>query len=340
METTRRLTRLTAAAAALGLAVAAALAAWLTLPGPRHRGPLPPAGAGNTKLAAELRRDVEIMCLEIGERSHQRPENLARTAGWLARAFKAAGLRVERQRYEAEGGPFENVVGVRPGRPTGRGGRNRGAIVIGAHYDSFPGTLGADDNASGVAAMLAIARALGATEPARELRFVGFATEETHFQTEGMGSLVYARRCRAAGDDVVGMLSLETLGTYADGPGTQRFPLEPLAWLFPDRGDFVAFVGDPRSRPLLAQVVGAFRQAAPFPAEGVALPADVPGVGWSDHWAFWQVGYPAVMATDTAPYRNPRYHTPQDRPDRLDYERLARVTGGLIATVETLLGAP
>ncbi len=335
MTPARRLARLTAVAAALGLATVATLAAWLSLPGPRHLGPLPPASAGHAQLAADLRRDVTSLCVDIGERSDRTPRNLARAADWLARTFKVAGLRVERQRFEATGGTFENVVGVRPGRAKGKG-----AIVIGAHYDSFPGTVGADDNASGVAAMLAIARALGATEPARELRFVAFATEETHFQTEGMGSLVYARRCRAAGDDVVGMLSLETLGTYSDAAGSQGFPLEPLAWLFPDRGDFVAFVGDPRSRPLLAQVVGAFRKAAPFPSEGAALPADVPGVGWSDHWAFWQVGYPAVMATDTAPFRNPRYHTPQDRPERLDYDRLARVTAGLIATVEDLLGAP
>lgn len=331
----RPLVRLGAAALGLGLLAVAGAAAWLAMPGPRHHGPLPPVGPGHAKLAAELRRDVEALCLTIGERSDRQPANLARAADWLARSLRATSMRVERQRFEAPGGPFENVIAVRPGRT-----KDAGAIVIGAHYDSLPGTVGADDNASGVAAMLAIARALGATEPARELRCVAFATEETHFRTEGMGSLVYARRCRAANERIAGMLSLETLGTYADAPGTQAFPNRALAWAFPDRGDFVAFVGDPASRGLLGQVVGAFRQAAPFPSEGAALPDAVPGVGWSDHWSFWQVGYPAVMATDTAPFRNPRYHEPEDRPEFLDYDRLARVTAGLIATTEHLLGAP
>ena len=330
-----RRTRPLAMAAALGLLAVAGAAAWFALPGPRHRGPLPPVAAGHAQLAQALRRDVDGLCVGIGERSPQAPANLARAAGFLARAFAAAGLAVERQRYDAPGGPFENVVGVRPGRR-----KDGGVVVIGAHYDSLPGTVGADDNASGVAAMLAIARALGRTEPARELRFVAFGTEETHFQTDGMGAVAYARRCRAGDDAIAAMLSLETLGTYLDEPGSQRFPLAALGWLFPDRGDFVAFVADPRSRPLLGQAVGAFRQAAAFPSEGVALPAGVPGVGWSDHWAFWQQGYPALMVTDTAPFRNPRYHTPEDRPERLDYDRLARVTAGLIATTEALLGAP
>jgi hypothetical protein len=134
------------------------------------------------------------------------------------------------------------------------------------------------------------------------------------------------------------MLSLETIGYYDERPGTQEYPLRPLALFYPDRGDFIAFVANLSSWPLLRRALRGFREASDMPAHGAALPAFVPGVGWSDHWAFWQAGFPALMVTDTAPYRYPHYHLPTDTPGRLDYSRMARVVEGLQGTVARLTG--
>jgi len=154
-----------------------------------------------------------------------------------------------------------------------------------------------------------------------------------------MGSLVYAKRCRQQGDNVVAMLSIESAGFYSNAEGSQRYPAG-LGLIYPSRGDFLAFVGNLKSRPLLQTVMREFRAASALPSMGASLPNAVPGAGWSDHWSFWQQGFPAIQATDTAPYRNPYYHTPLDTPDRLDYVRLARLTRGLQAVLHSLANPP
>ena len=132
------------------------------------------------------------------------------------------------------------------------------------------------------------------------------------------------------------MLSLETIGYFRDERGTQKYP-PIVSWFYPDTGNFIAFVGNVGSRSLVRRTIGTFRANAKFPTEGAAMPSFVTGVGWSDQWSFWQVGYPGVMITDTAPFRNPNYHTPGDRPDTLDYDRLARITTGLVPVVHALV---
>ena len=154
---------------------------------------------------------------------------------------------------------------------------------------------------------------------------------------ETMGSLVYAKQCRADQDNIVAMLSLETLGYYKDAPGSQKYPF-PLGMLYPDRGDFVGFVSNLPSRGLTHRAISTFRQTTSFPSEGACLPEFIPGISWSDHWSFAQVGYPSVMVTDTAPFRNPNYHQSTDTADTLDYERMARVTLGLRKVLEDLAG--
>jgi Zn-dependent M28 family amino/carboxypeptidase len=168
------------------------------------------------------------------------------------------------------------------------------------------------------------------------VRFVAFVNEEPPFFTSGeMGSRVYARACRARNDDIVAMLSLETIGYYSDAPRSQAYPA-PFGLLYPDTGNFVTFVANYRSRPLLHQVMSAFRANAQFPSEGAAAPEWIPGVGWSDHWSFWKEGYPGVMVTDTALFRYPHYHTSQDTPEKLDYPRMARVFSGLQQVMRAL----
>jgi hypothetical protein len=314
------------------VACVAALVAFCTaMPGVSFRGPLPVATEAEKKLADELRADV-VALAGAGERNTRTAGSLARSAAFVEGALTAAGYGVVRLPYSADGQEVANL------EATLEGARKDEIVVVGAHYDSVLLSPGADDNASGVAAMLAIARRLrtGGAPRGRTIRFVAFVNEEPpHFWNETMGSLVYAKACRARGDRVVAMLSLETIGYFKDEPGSQKYP-PVVGWLYPDRGDFLAFVGDTSSRALVRDSIAAFRASARFPSEGAALPSAVQGVGWSDQWSFWQAGYPGVMITDTAPFRNPSYHTGNDRPETFDYDRFARVTEGIVAVVEHL----
>jgi Zn-dependent M28 family amino/carboxypeptidase len=165
---------------------------------------------------------------------------------------------------------------------------------------------------------------------------VAFANEEPPYSFgPEMGSWAWAKRARERGEAIRAMFSLEMLGYYRDAPGSQRYPA-PLGLFYPDRAHFVAFVGDLGARGLVRRSIEAFRKNAQFPSEGVAAPAFIPGVTWSDHWSFGRHGYPAIMVTDTAFYRYPHYHLPSDTPDKLDYERMARVTIGLAAMLNEL----
>lgn len=288
-------------------------------------------------LAAALRRDVATLATEIGPRHVPgREAALTRARGWLEGGLVAAGWDVHLETFDAAGHAVANVVAERPGT-VGAGG----VVVVGAHYDAVPGTPGADDNASGVAALLAIARGLDQTPRPRAVRLVGFVNEEPPwFQGPHMGSVVHARGCTARGEDVVAMLSLETIGYYDPRPGSQGFPLPALAARFPTTGDFLAMVGAPGSEALLARAEASFRRHGAFPLQAAILPPELPGVGWSDQWAFWQEGYPGLMLTDTAPFRNPHYHLRTDTPEILDFAALAAIARTLVAVVRDLAGPP
>src|SRR6266545_2843962 len=209
-------------------------------------------------------------------------------------------------------------------------------VVLGAHYDTAEDAPGADDNASGVAGVLVLARVFAHERQARTVRFVFFPNEEPpSFPTADMGSRHYATAARARNDQIVAMLSIESIGYYDTEKGSQRYPF-PLNLAYPDVGDFIGFVSNLKSRSLLHRAIAAFRAHATLPTQGAAAPSWVPGVWWSDHWSFWREGYPAIMITDTAPYRNPFYHTPQDTPDKLDYDRMARVVHGLTHVVRAI----
>jgi hypothetical protein len=316
---------------ALGIAALLAYGSMFSMPGRSHRGSLPPATPDDVKLRETLRGHVSRLAGEIGERTVLRPKALEAAAAWIEEELRGAGYPVEREEYDVDGVRCRNLIAVLPGR-------EGETLVVGAHYDSPPGSPGADDNATGVAGLVEIARALRAGSPRRTVRFVAFANEEPpHFQTSAMGSVVHARASKARGDRIAGAVVLESIGFYREGRGTQQYPY-PFSLLYPDTGDFIGFVGDFSSRSLVKDAIAAFRRTTPFPSEGGAPPGWIPGVGWSDQWSFWQEGYPGIMITDTAPFRNPHYHTPRDRPDTIDFDRLARVVGGLIRAVEELAG--
>ena len=284
-------------------------------------------------LSERLRQHVHHLACEIGERNVFRPGTLDAAARYIESQWAEQGYKVGRVSYEAEVVERANLEVTLPGS-------SREVLVVGAHYDSVDGSPGANDNGSGVAALLEISRLLAGTRPRTTLRLVAFVNEEPpFFWYRKMGSMVYARRARARGDKVTGMISLETIGYYSDRPGSQRYP--PFLGLFyPSRGDFLGFVSNLRSRELLRRAVGAFREACDWPVQSVAMFEWVPGIGWSDHLSFWRQGWPALMITDTAPYRYPWYHTAGDTPDKVDFAALAEVTEGLAGMIQRILGAP
>jgi Zn-dependent M28 family amino/carboxypeptidase len=289
-----------------------------------------PLDASEVALRAELIADVQKLAGDIGERNMDRYPQLLAAADFIETSLAGAGLTTRRVSYELRGRACHNVEAeIRGTSPE--------IFVIGAHYDSVFGCPGANDNGSGVAALLALARRFARQPSGKTLRFVAFANEEPpYFQTEEMGSLVYAKRCKERGDRITAMISLETIGYFSDAPGSQKYPAAGLGFFYPSKGNFIGFASDTGSRSLLRAAVAGFRRTRKLPSEGAALPAAVPGIGWSDHWAFWQCGYPAIMVTDTAPFRYPHYHEATDTPDKLDYDRFALVVSGLEKTIAEL----
>ncbi len=320
-----------------GVFLAAVVAFWwhvLRMPGESFAGTPPDFSPEELALAATLERDVTHLALDIGERNLRRPTSLNATVAWLEHRLNAANLAPRRQTYSVATQQVHNVEVIFPALAT-----DAPIVVVGAHYDSAIGTPGANDNATGVAVLLELARRFAGTASPLELRLVWFTNEEPpYFQGPDMGSLRYARALAEQGREVQAMLSLETMGFYVDQEGSQHYP-GALRGFFPTTGNFVAFVGNDASKDLVREVVGRFRRDTSFPSEGVAVNGNLMGIGWSDHWSFWQTGSPALMITDTAPFRYHHYHKPTDTPDHINFSHLSRVTLGLVGVVRSLLHA-
>jgi Peptidase family M28 len=297
-----------------------------------------PLSPDEVTLREELRANVQKLAGEIGERNMWHYTQLNAAADFIEDSFSHAGLHPRRDSYELRGQACHNIEVEIPGT-------HPEILLIGAHYDSVFGSPGANDNGSGVAATLALARRFAKRQPERRLtqtpyktlRFVAFVNEEPPYFLSGeMGSLVYAERCKARGDKISAMISLETIGYFSDAPNSQTYPSPGLGIFYPRVGNFIGFVANVHSRALLRRVIGLFREHAKIPSEGAALPSFVPGVSWSDQWSFWRNGYPGIMVTDTAPFRYPYYHSADDTPDKLDYDRFALVVSGMQKVIEGL----
>jgi Peptidase family M28 len=320
----------------LGLAVLTAvplagLIYSLHMPGKTHRGPLPPLSMEEAQIRDRLATHVQTLAGHIGERNLWRYDSLLAAAHYIERTLADLGYVPTDEPFESRGRPVRNVIAERRGST-----QSEQIVLVGAHYDSVQGSPGANDNASGVAALLELARLLADRPLPRTVRLVAFVNEEAPFSySPEMGSLVHAQGARARGESIRAMLSLETIGYYSEVPGSQRYPF-PLSLFYPDTANFIGFVGNLGSRALVRRALGEFRQTTAFPSEGAAVPERLPGVGWSDHWSFWRVGYPAIMVTDTAFYRYPHYHSADDTPERIDYERTARVVSGLAGVIASL----
>jgi len=278
-----------------------------------------------------MKHDVMYLAGTVGERNTSTPEALAKAEEHIFRRFTELGYGITLDTYPAGGKAVSNISAIKSGHT-----KPEEIIVIGAHYDSAPGTPGADDNASGVAVLLELARHFKDYKPECTIHFTAFVNEEPpYFQTDLMGSHVYALGCRARNEKITGMLCLESLGCFSSMPHSQLYP-PPLERLYPDKADFIAFCSNIASYPLLRRCIKCFRATTQFPSEGLVAPEKFASIGWSDHWAFWQAGYPAIMITDTAFFRNARYHLRTDTPDSLDFGRMARVTEGLKAVISNL----
>jgi hypothetical protein len=288
---------------------------------------LPPAD-----LAARLEAHVRVLAEDIGERNWRRHAELSRARDYVARTLKSYGYKVRREPYRVKGKLCENLIAELPGTDPAL---KREIVVAGAHYDSASGTPGADDNASGVALLLELARRFRDKPAARTLRFAAFSTEEAYIfkgltdrqRWATMGSHHHARAARKRGDRIVAMVSLEMMGYYSDLEGSQDAP-RAVRWFYPSKGDFALVVGDLRSRRLV-QALKFGMEGGRLPVQAASLPRFVPGVGDSDHRNFWAAGYPAAMITDTAFYRNRHYHRATDTADTLDYRKMAEAAAGV-----------
>jgi Peptidase family M28 len=288
-------------------------------------------GSEEQALMRRLRLHVEQLAGKIGERNVFCPMALQAAASYIEHEWDQQGYAVTQIGYDVSGVRCLNLEITRSG-----GARQREILLLGAHYDTVTGSPGANDNASGISALLELSRLFTGINPTLTVRFVAFVNEEPpFFMTRQQGSMVYAEAARRRGDDIRLMASIETIGWYSSEPGSQSYP--PLFNLFyPDRADFIGFVSNFRSRAAMQRLAVAFRANSDFPLETAATFSFVPGVSWSDHRSFWRESYRAVMITDTAFYRYRHYHQPSDTPDKLVYPELARVTAGLFAAFSEL----
>ncbi len=276
-----------------------------------------------------LEKVVTVLSRGIGVRTYRDVNALGRTAAFIADEFRSIGYAVIEQPFLYNGTTYYNLTA----ELTGTISPER-LLIIGAHYDSVRTTPGADDNASGVAGLLALARSLARSSSAKTVRFTAFALEEPPvYRTKNMASYHYARSLKEKGEQVEGMICLEMIGYFSDRPGSQHYPLPFFKLKYPSVGDFVAMVGNRRSKPFTERVAADFRQEVTLPVITLNAPAIVVGIDFSDHWSFNKFGYNAMMVTDTAFYRNPHYHAPTDLPETLDFSRMAMVVRGLAAAV-------
>jgi Zn-dependent M28 family amino/carboxypeptidase len=257
-------------------------------------------------------------------------ENLDRVAAYIKEELSQTTPHVSEQAYRVQGKTYRNVAAH-------FGPESEERIIVGAHYDTAGPLPGADDNASGVAGLIELARLLGRQQLPLRVELVAFSLEEPpYFRTTAMGSSVHAESLRNQNVQVRAMISLEMIGCFSDAPDSQHFPIGVLSAFYPSKGNFIGVVGRLGDGLLARKMKSAMRDATPLPVYSINAPRFVPGVDFSDQLNYWNAGYGAVMITDTAFYRNRNYHTAEDTADKLDYKRMAMVVEGVYAAVMEL----
>jgi Zn-dependent M28 family amino/carboxypeptidase len=287
-----------------------------------------------------LKAHVKKLSVDLYPRSFASSRNLYLAGDYIEQGFRRSGADVSVQAFSADGEPYRNII-AHFGPKTGP------LLVIGAHYDGVNDagegnggpdagdTHGADDNASGIAGLLELARLLGQHPPDHAVELAAYTLEEPpYFRTPDMGSAHHARWLREQGQEVRLMISLEMIGYFSDAPGSQDYPISSLSAVYPDRGNYIALVGKFSDFAAMRQVKALMKGASPLPVESINAPPLVPGIDFSDHLNFWAEGFPAMMVTDTAFNRNREYHKVGDTWDRLDYARMAEVVQGVYAVAQ------
>lgn len=301
------------------------------MPGNSYVGKLPPLNPSEITLKNLLQQDIQTLSVEIGNRNNNQYQKLNQAKDFFINSFSQAGYKVQIQEYQIENQSYYNLEVEKTGTT-----KPNEIIVIGGHYDSAYTSPGANDNGTGAAATLELARIFANKNTNRTIKFVEFTNEEPpFFWTENMGSLVYTKNLKQQGKNIVAMLSLETMGYFDDQPGSQEYPY-PINLIYPNQGNFISFIGNIKSSNLVKTAISSFRNHVKFPSQGTALPDYIPGVGWSDQWSFWQQGYQGIMVTDTAPYRYQYYHTGDDTIDKIDLDKFTRVVNGLVDVISDL----
>jgi len=299
---------------------------WMTQPLLASARPNPQRIVDPARLEAHVRK----LSIELAPRDARNTENLDRAAAYIKDEFSQTTTSVSEQAYRVQGTSYRNIIAQ-------FGPESAERIVVGAHYDAAGPLPGADDNASGVAGLIELARMLGQQQPPIRVELVAFTLEEPpYFRTTGMGSSVHAESLRKQNIRVRAMFSLEMIGYFSDAPDSQGLPVGALKAFYPSTGNFIGVVGRLSEGLLVRRVKTAMRNASPLPVYSINSPDFVPGVDFSDNLNYWAAGYNAVMITDTAFYRNRNYHTAQDTAEKLDYKRMAMVVEGVYAAVVDL----
>lgn len=295
--------------------------------------PMPFQGSGpdSCRVApARLEQHVRYLAEDCLPRHWQGRAGLEKAGAYIEKELREGGGRISEQVFEVQEKSYRNVI-------ASFGPQSGPRIIVGAHYDACKPLPGADDNASGVAGLLELGRLLGAHPPRMRVDLVAYTLEEPpFFRTGDMGSARHAQALKVNGEPVRAMIALEMIGRFTDAPGSQAYPSALISPLYPDRGNFIAVVGRLNDFGLTRSVKRTMRGATSLPVVSINAPRWIPGLDFSDHHPYWDEGFPAVMVTDTAFYRNTDYHTLQDTPDHLDYLRMARVVQGVHAAVERL----
>lgn len=276
-----------------------------------------------------LRRHIQVLASDIGERNLFQYQNLERAANYIKEELTNYGYEVDSQVYIIENKPYRNIIATKIGRD-----KKDKIIIVCAHYDSVMGSPGADDNASGVAGLLELARLIFKDNLHKTVKFIATTNEEPPFyMTDDMGSFQYAKKAKQRREDIEAVICLESIGFYSDKRGSQGYPFG-FSLFYPNQGNFIAIVSNLVSSNLLKRIVKEFKKASSFPLEYLAAPVFLaPAISFSDNWSFWRFGYKAVMITDTAFYRNPYYHIPEDTWEKIDYQSIMEVIKGLYSVL-------
>jgi hypothetical protein len=251
--------------------------------------------------------------------------SLNKSAAYIHQEFRKISSRVIYQTFRVGHREYKNIICT-------VGPENGERIVVGAHYDVCGDQPGADDNASGVAGLLEIARQVNEQKPELKYRidFVAYALEEPpYFKTDEMGSAVHAKSLAEAGVKLRGMVCLEMIGYYSEQKNSQDYPVAALKAIYPNKGNFISVVGNMGQGSMVKHLKKYMQAGSHIDVQSLTAPASVPGVDFSDHLNYWRYNYPAVMITNTAFFRNPHYHLESDTIETLDFDKMAEVVKGV-----------